>query len=389
MLAWLLCLCNAAADEIIIDNVTVSPGETIDLPVGFSFTSTSDKVGFTFSLELPSGLTLVLDEDDELVYEKDNSISKLNIICEGYSIGGQPSSSKATIKGTEGTLLTLHLSADKSIKAGNHVVNVTKCTFQQTIDGTVTDINLPDFTFTVTVEGSDEAIVVLDETSTTAPAASENVTANVKRSYEANQWSTICLPFAMTDAQLKEAFGDSYQLADFSGCTATKDGDAVTGIKVNFTAVTSGLAANHPYIIKASKAISEFSADNVAISPSTELGISKSGGQIKGNYVNGTAISANGLFLNGGKFYYSTGATKMKAFRAYFDLNDVLTDKSAAKARVVINVAGGSATSIEASELRPAITGKIYSLGGQEMGDQLESLPKGVYIKDGKKVVKK
>ena len=360
MVAWLLCVGNAVADEMIINNVSVVQDETVDLPVNFSFTSTTDKIGFTFTLELPSGLTLETDEDDELVYEKGSSISKLNIVAVGNSIGGQPSSEKATIKGTEGALITLHLCADKSIKAGSYVVNVTQCTFTQKEDGVVSDIVLPDFTFTVTVSGTGTTEVVLDESSTTPPVATDNVTVNVTRAFTANQWSTICLPFAMTDAQMKDAFGDSYQLADFSGCTAEKDGDATTSIKVSFTSVTSGLAANHPYIIKTSKDVSTF-----------------------------TIISKDGLFLYGGQFWYSAGSTKMKAFRACFYLDDVLTEKARAATRTVISIDGDGTTGIDALKLLPAVSGKVYSLSGQDMGNNWESLKNGVYIVNGKKVVKK
>ncbi len=389
MVAWLLCVGNAVADEMIINNVSVVQDETVDLPVNFSFTSTTDKIGFTFTLELPSGLTLETDEDDELVYEKGSSISKLNIVAVGNSIGGQPSSEKATIKGTEGALITLHLCADKSIKAGSYVVNVTQCTFTQKEDGVVSDIVLPDFTFTVTVSGTGTTEVVLDEASTTPPVATDNVTVNVTRAFTANQWSTICLPFAMTDAQMKDAFGDSYQLADFSGCTAEKDGDATTSIKVSFTSVTSGLAANHPYIIKTSKDVSTFTVASVNINPSGELELAKSGGTMKGNYANGTIISKDGLFLYGGQFWYSAGSTKMKAFRACFYLDDVLTEKARAATRTVISIDGDGTTGIDALKLLPAVSGKVYSLSGQDMGNNWESLKNGVYIVNGKKVVKK
>lgn len=95
-----------------------------------------------------------------------------------------------------------------------------------------------------------QIIVNLDETSAMVPTESENnIKVNVKRSINANEWSTICLPFAMTTEQIKDAFGDNVILGDFNGCVTSYDAtDNVVGIKVNFTN-TEVIMANHPYII--------------------------------------------------------------------------------------------------------------------------------------------
>ena len=38
--------------------------------------------------------------------------------------------------------------------------------------------------------------------------------------------------------------------------------------------------------------------------------------------------------------------------------------------------------------VRPTKTGRVYSLSGQYLGTNLRTLPRGIYIVDGKKVVK-
>ena len=53
LVASVLCICSAKADDIVINDVEVPQGGTVSLPVGYSFTSTTEKVGFTFSLSLP------------------------------------------------------------------------------------------------------------------------------------------------------------------------------------------------------------------------------------------------------------------------------------------------------------------------------------------------
>ena len=46
-------------------------------------------------------------------------------------------------------------------------------------------------------------------------------------------------------------------------------------------------------------------------------------------------------------------------------------------------------TAINSVETKKSCDGKVYNLQGQKVGDTLEGLPKGVYIKDGKKQVVK
>ena len=131
-LAWLLSLGHASADNYVISNVTVPKGGTASLVIGYNFTSETDKVGFTLSMELPEGLSLQKDNEGDPVYVKDASINKLNVLFpnEG-SVAGQPSTGTSTITGTSGTLLTLTLVANASLEAGSEfTIPVTKATFQ-------------------------------------------------------------------------------------------------------------------------------------------------------------------------------------------------------------------------------------------------------------------
>ena len=394
------------ADNIIINDVTVAQGGTVDLTVKYSFTSTTDKVGFTFSLGLPSGISLQVDGDGDPVYEKGSSIDKFNIVCTGSNFAGQPQNENTKISGTEGTLLTLHLIADESLEVGStHVVNVTKCTFQQKVDGSVKDINIPDFTFNVTIGEPADTRVVLDETSTTAPTPKTGVDVRVKRTINANTWSTICLPFAMSETQVKAAFGDDVELGDFIGYTPTEENDEVVGLSVNFTPA-SAIVANHPYIIKVSTMVTEFTADGVTINPVDEPIVNFGASRKKPKAFVGTYVSdfdfydnAKGyaLFLSGNKFYYASPTTKhMKAFRAYFDFKDCLAEydaylESGNAARAVISFGNDGTTRIANANIQPIRNGHVYSISGQYLGERqnLGRLPKGVYIIDGKKEVVK
>ena len=399
--AWLLSLGHATADELTIGSVTIPQGGTAELTVGYGFTSTIDKVGFTFSMALPEGVSFVTDADGDPVYVKDAaSIDKLNIVCadEG-NFAGQPANSSATIKGTSGTLLTLTLQADASLAVGSaYEVCVTKVTFQQRVDDSVTDINLDDFTFTVTIGQPADTRTVLDESSATAPVAETNANVRVRRTIKADEWSTICLPFAMTETQCKAAFGDDVELADFTGC----DVDDTTGdIRVNFSDVTA-IEANHPYIIKVSEPVTEFFADGVDITPEEEPYIDRdeettgSGRNKKttynsfiGTYVAETVVPDYALFLSDNQFWFSTGNTKMKAFRAYFDLATAgaeYEDEEVA-ARILMVFNDGETTGISALLMNSEgmKNDKVYNLKGQRVAQP----SKGLYIKDGRKVVVK
>ncbi|MDE6721155.1 MAG: leucine-rich repeat domain-containing protein [Bacteroidaceae bacterium] len=153
----------------------------------------------------------------------------------------------------------------------------------------------------------EEGVVELDEYSWKAPIAKENVMVRMKRSIKADEWSTIVLPFNMTEEQVKEVFGDDAQLADFAGYEVMGDAGDVTCIQVNFNATTS-IKANTPCLIKVGMDISEFTVEGVDVVPeekplveavpSTESQWSK----MVGSYVAGTQVEKNCLFLSGNKF---------------------------------------------------------------------------------------
>lgn len=245
--------------------------------------------------------------------------------------------------------------------------------------------------------------VVLDELSTTAPENATGVDVTVKRTINANEWSTICLPFAMTTAQLKAAFGDDVKLADFDGIESTYDADEnVTNISVKFNAATT-IEANHPYAIMVTSAITSFTVENVSIEVEDEPSVDKdeyrTGSGTKkdpyvyhynsfvGSYVAETDIPDQCLFLSENKFWYSTGLTKMKAFRGYFDFYDVLSEVESASARISFNFDNETTGihSIDNLTISPIDDGPMYNLAGQRVNKSY----KGIVIQNGvKRVIK-
>ena len=275
-------------------------------------------------------------------------------------------------------------------------------TKQPTVSCDATESSIPG-EYTITVAGAEaqnydithvngklivtaEARTLLSETSITAPAEAPEVDVKVKRTINANEWSTICLPFAMSATQVKAAFGDDVQLADFTGYMFNEAQETIT---LTFSTVTA-IEANHPYVIKVTSAISEFTVDNVDIAPvekpMVNKGTSRKPKAFIGTYVANTTIGNGCLFLSNNKFLYSLGTTKMKAFRAYFDFIDLLPDFEENYAETRIQMAFDDETTnvVELKDGRLEELKSCYNLKGQRVEKPVK---KGLYIRNGKKVI--
>ncbi len=231
--------------------------------------------------------------------------------------------------------------------------------------------------------------VELSEESTVAPTSYTSVDVTVVRSITAGYWSTICLPFAITN--LEGAFGAGVQVKDFTGYVYDADKDHIT---VNFSDVTA-MEANHPYIIKvAGDNITSFTVENVDINPSkdprvkrgTDNNMQDFAGTYVANFNFYEAATNTPLYLSGNMFWYASAQTQpMKAFRAYFDFSD----DGVAPARIQMSF--GETTGIaDVDRTGEDANGEYYDLQGRPVTQPR----KGLYIlrsaalqgKNGKKV---
>lgn len=373
-----------AANNVVVPSVTVPQGGSGVISVELN--NDKEYTAFSMKLTLPDGVSLV-------------SVSKGSRMVESHSLSANPvtgmitclSTANEVFTGTSGELFTITVSADEGLTIGTLLAaTLTEVTFSTTsAEELLANVN-----FGITIS---ENRVLLDETSTVAPVASgEPVDVKVRRTITAGNWNTICLPFAMTEAQCKAAFGDDVKLADFTGYEATEDGDNIVGITVNFTDATA-IEANHPYIIKVSSPVSEFTVDGVEIDPEenprVSFGYTKSK-KYHPNDFNGTYVAdfdfyndatSYPLFLSGNNFYYATENTRhMKAFRGYFDFDDYLSEADPeSEARIVISIDDDPTgiVSISSSEKHDNI---YYDLTGR----RVEKPGKGYYIVNGKKIFK-
>jgi hypothetical protein len=148
-----------------------------------------------------------------------------------------------------------------------------------------------------------------------------------------------------------------------------------------------GMKAGQPYLIKTTKDIIDgFDVDEVQISNSItnvekadEFGTN---GSFVGTFTK-ASVPADALFISGNKFWYSTGTTETKGLRGWFALGAVLDKETDFGSRVIVNFIDDDATAIKG--IKTDGEEEIYTLSGQ----RVNKAGKGVYIVNGKKVIKK
>ena len=389
-------------DVSTIDNVayitpfSVSSGVQTTLSIRMK--NTAQIRSFQFDLYLPVGITAVKsskgriqgelstsrlpDEDEHLLTLSVQPDGAIRFLCD--------SQYGDTFTDSDGEIATLQIDVSADMSVGDYPLYIRNMTLSETDIQKHYDTEVVESA--ITVGAPADTRIVLDEASATVPAAAAGVDVRVRRTIKADQWSTICLPFSMTELQCKAAFGNDVEIAGFQGWKATEldDAENVTAIEVTFADVTA-IEANTPYIIKVSEPLTEFTADGVTIEPEEDpcVTVGKTGkgtfGSFTGSYVP-MAIDEECLFLSDNQFWYSTGLTQMKGFRAYFYFQEVLSsyNKDSA-ARILMSFCDGEVTGISTANTVTSDTRKgTYTLGGQRIVQAM----RGLYIKDGKKVVK-
>ena len=364
--------------------------------------------GFTFYIQLPESFSFALNGDGnpdvQLSTLRTNSdqidVFQPQIKDDGrlYVLAGvQEGDGYITEK--DGEVVLVHITLPGNAAVGDYTIVVAEPTVSPATGGSPKR-EIAAVETTLTIAEPADSRTTLSEDSISAPEASDGaVDVLVKRTINANLWSTICLPFGMTEAQMKEAFGNDVELADFVGCDVTYTDETeenVQSINVKFESVAA-IEANHPYIIKVSENIAEFTADDVIISPdeasvdcdpyayTVQVGKNKYEtryfyNSFVGTYVSNFFVPEQCLFLNGNQFWYSTGLTKMKAFRAYFDFYDVLTAVENYEVKMFV---GGLETKVEGMNERN-VQGTIFDLSGRKVTKPQQ---RGIYIVNGKKAI--
>lgn len=234
-----------------------------------------------------------------------------------------------------------------------------------------------------------EETVVLDEISDNISDvikanADKVATVTLKRTISKDYLNPVCLPFDLSAEKIAEVFGVGSVVSDYT---------SVEGTVMNFTPVTK-MTANHPYIVQATESFDTKNIAGVTLktyeNKENSVEFENTNHTFLGSFVGSPSIVvfskeniATNLFLGkDGNLYHPTADSKMKGMRAYFDVYDY----TGSEAKVNI---GGSLSSIGKLMNGEAITGKVYNLNGQYVGNTLDGLAKGLYIINGKKYIVK
>lgn len=377
------------ADNIIsVNEVSIRPGSTAELIVSLENDADFKVYAYDFRLYLPDGIEVDTKANGSynftLKERNEDHSTNVQMTSDG-AIQFGVNSPTLYLTGNSGPVLGIILKASAGLAEGTYQASIERITYANKEAQTVHPVNI---TFDIEVRN----LVVLDENSTIMPEATNGtVDVNVLRTIRGGNWQTIVLPFAMTEEQVTDVFGDDVELADFAGYeTQENEDEEIVGIKVNFNTITS-IEANHPCIIKVSQDISSFSVEDVIIEePEVEPTVAavkrtkRQWSELIGTYVAQTEVPENTLFLNSNKFYYSDGTIKMKGYRAYFDFYDLLTEiEDGAGVKMFFNI-DDEETGIKVIDQGQRTKDDIYDLSGRKIAQKQQ---KGIYIVNGKKVV--
>ena len=233
---------------------------------------------------------------------------------------------------------------------------------------------------TITIEYTAPAPLPLDEATTETDATTileknlnKTINVTINRTLVANKWNTLCLPFDVTAEQIKNILKAEGMVREYKDQTADC---------MNFQAAET-MTAGVPYLIKPTEEVKGLTFEGVKIT--ADEGKTKGGKESENLAICGILgahkLGDFELFLNAaGKFVVpAAGKETMKGFRAYF----ISLISNNAK----INI-DGETTDINNIETEAAVNGKVYNLNGQYVGNSLNGLKKGIYVVNGKKVIK-
>lgn len=281
--------------------------------------------------------------------------------------------------------------------------------------------------FAVRYVGKSKAsIFVLDEDSTSEDYmkkatgdAYKDVTVYLKRSFTLNKWNSFVTPVGLTNAQVKQAFGDDVKVAELAGV------GGVTGCEssIDFRTVDlsqEGIAIKpaQMYLVKPTKdavdmklefadgakvsgkmyLIGRCSLDGIKITDG-KLTINPTYGQpAEGAEITGAQVDFFGTYValdatngpqagayawSGGDMYHLKKANAIKGFRGW------LVDRIGTRS-IKFNIGDGSVTSIDeviANDRAEKTSDAVYTVDGVKIRDNassLEGLPAGLYIFKGK-----
>lgn len=241
--------------------------------------------------------------------------------------------------------------------------------------------------------------------------AGELTTAKVNRAMKAGVWTTCVLPFSLNKQQVDAIFGKTYD-RDTPNGTQILYFDRVEGTKAIFVRhAYNNIVAGKPFLIKPTKDVASINTAEVEGYPYVTIENTQPAEWCKGNGYVWMASYSNDLRVKEGDCFISNkdGSFKnfvgdpgtLKGFRGY--LKNIGTNGVSEAKKLTVGM-GSNVTTDETSAIDgilidgdmpadsvTAADGKVYNLNGQVVATsyrQFQALPGGVYVVNGKKVVK-
>lgn len=246
------------------------------------------------------------------------------------------------------------------------------------------------------------------------------------RTFKPNQWTTLTLPFNLTEEEVQKIFGDGTQIIMLDKATLSSEG----GARLHFIYhEIQNVLPGYPYLIKptltditndanvsvtkANNTITDFTVYGKCINPfikqfevnTTPYTFKGTPGYCTPEYTNSSGAKvysvkyeANDIFVSegDGKLYVSGGASYGKGYRAWLQKNETGSPTSVKSISVVMSSFSDdddTATSIDVAEMAPdliealGIQTGVYNLSGQRVANDTRNLKAGIYIVNGKKTV--
>lgn len=241
-----------------------------------------------------------------------------------------------------------------------------------------------------------------------------NRTVRLHRTFEKGQWNSFVFPMGLSAVQVRHAFGDGTQVARLDGLgTITGNKGIIDFASVPLPAEGTAIEAGQYYIIKPQNdplstsdgkkyyniGTATFSQTSLAsiVDDNTTLYWDKDHTvsiQSHATYFNDTKIPAGSYVLGKNKntgvynMYFLKSGTTIKGFRGW--ITDV--NSTAASKKISINGIYDDTTSIDGMPvMERADHNVIYDISGRKVGttEEMNQLPKGIYMVNGKKWIVK
>lgn len=222
-----------------------------------------------------------------------------------------------------------------------------------------------------------------------------NATVTLTKPLQANVWNAICLPFSMTEQQVRNAFGKDVRIAEFKEVDESGKKTVASFGMHYYQLITAG----KPCLIKPSIVSDTYNIEGVTIDAENALTIADSNKKFNfvGTYAP-TTMPVNSHFLgsNDGKLYYITADKDISGLKAFFKPVSTSNAKLSIAFDSTDNDFDNNTTGIEAIKdymdqdaANSSANKGIYNINGQFMGTNPAILPQGIYVKNGKKFIVK